>query len=81
MLSIYGILAAVLGNAVIGFSGGSGEVIKNWFYIAAGVVALLFALGELGFIKFRLPSFKGAVPAFIQKRSDILRPQQEFHRC
>ena len=73
-LSMYGILAAVLGKTVTGFSGGTGEVLKGWFYLAAGIVALLFALGELGLIKFRLPSYSGAVPAFIQKRKDLLRP-------
>lgn len=73
-LSMYGILAAVLGKTVAGFSGGTGEVLKGWFYLAAGIVALIFALGELGLIKFRLPSYSGAVPAFIQKRKDLLRP-------
>lgn len=73
-LSMYGILAAILGKAVFAFSGGSGEIIKNIFYAVAGVFAIIFALGELGFLKVRLPSFGGAVPGFIQNRQDILRP-------
>ena len=73
-LSMYGILAAVLGKAVIGFSGGTGEILKNWFYLAAGIFALVFALGELGFFKFRMPSYSGAVPKIIQKRKDLLKP-------
>lgn len=72
-LSMYGILAAVLGKAVIG-SGGGGEILKNWFYVAAGVLALAFALGELGFVKFRMPSYSGSVPGFIQRRKDMFRP-------
>lgn len=71
-LSLYGILAAVLGKAIFGFTGGA-ETIKNIFYSIAGVFALLFALGELGFLKFRMPSYMGAAPSFIQQKSDILK--------
>jgi len=73
-LSMYGILAAVLGKAVFAFSGGSGELIKGVFYSLAGIFAIVFALGELGLLKVRMPSFGGAVPGFIQNRQDILRP-------
>lgn len=74
-LSLYGILAALLGKAIYGFAGagGSGEIIKNVFYTIAGVFAMVFALGELGFIKARMPSYMGAAPAFIQKRKDIAK--------
>jgi len=73
-LSMYGILAALLGKAVFGFSGGSGEMIKNVFYALAGIFAITFALGELGFLKVRMPSYGGAIPGFIQNRKDILKP-------
>lgn len=73
-LSMYGILAAILGKAVFSFSGGGGETIKGIFYSIAGIIAILFALGELGLIKFRLPSYGGAAPAIIQKRQDLLKP-------
>ncbi|MCH8741669.1 hypothetical protein IH779_02115 [Patescibacteria group bacterium] len=73
-LSMYGIFAALLGKAVFGFSGGSGEMIKNIFYALAGIFAIVFAFGELGFLKVRMPSYSGAVPGFIQKRKDILKP-------
>ncbi len=72
-LSMYGILAAVLGNAVVGFSGAEGEVIKNWFYALAGIFAIVFALGNLGFIKVRMPTYSGAAPMFIQKQQEILK--------
>ncbi|MEK7519888.1 MAG: multicopper oxidase domain-containing protein [Patescibacteria group bacterium] len=72
-LSLYGILAALLGKAVFGFAGGGGETIKNIFYALAGVFAMVFALGELGFLKVRMPSYMGAAPAFIQKRQDIAK--------
>ncbi|MCH7976292.1 MAG: hypothetical protein IIC18_07040 [Bacteroidetes bacterium] len=73
-LSMYGILAALLGKAVFAFSGGEGEIIKNIFYVLAGVFAIVFALGELGFLKVRMPTYGGAVPGFIQNRTDLLRP-------
>jgi len=74
-LSMYGVLAALLGKAVFGFAGagGSGEIIKNIFYTIAGVFAMVFALGELGFVNARLPSYMGAAPGFIQKRKDITK--------
>lgn len=72
-LSTYGIFAALLGKAFLTYAGGGGEIIKNIFYAIAGGFAILFALSELGLIKFRIPSYMGATPAFIQKRSDIAK--------
>src|SRR3972149_8728098 len=72
-LSTYGIFAALLGKAFIAYAGGGGEIIKNIFYAIAGVFAMLFALSELGLINFRLPSYMGAAPGFIQSRSDLPR--------
>jgi ABC-type nickel/cobalt efflux system permease component RcnA len=50
-LSLYGVLAAVLGKAAIEGAGASIETVKNWFYFIAGILAYLFALGELGLLK------------------------------
>lgn len=72
-LSTYGIFAALLGKAFITYAGGGGEIIKNIFYAIAGIFAMLFALSELGLINFRIPSYMGATPGFIQKRSDIAK--------
>ena len=59
MLSIYGVLAALVGGAAIGQLGAPLEVVKNWVYFIAGIFALLFALGEIGLIKVRMPSYTG----------------------
>src|SRR3989344_5354196 len=72
-LSTYGIFAALLGKAFMAYAGGGGEIIKNIFYAIAGVFAILFALSELELIKFRIPSYMGAAPGFIQKRSDVVK--------
>lgn len=76
-LSMYGIVAAIAGKAITEASGATEEnieTIKNWFYLVAGVIAVLFALGELGFIKFKLPTYGGAAPSFIQKHKGPLKP-------
>lgn len=72
-LSMYGILAAVLGKVFIGILGTSGEVLKNWLYFTAGAIAYIFALGELGLVKFRMPSYSGAAPKVIQEKKDYLK--------
>ncbi len=73
MLSLYGVVAAKLGSVAIGTLGAPLEVVKNWLYFVAGILAYLFALGEIGLVKFRMPSYSGAAPAFIQKQNDYLK--------
>lgn len=73
MLSMYGILAAVLGGVIIQTLGGTLETVKNWLYLIAGATAFLFSLGALGLVRYRMPSYTGAAPAFIQKQQDYLK--------
>ena len=73
MLSLYGVAAAIVGEVAIGTLGAPLEVVKNWLYFLAGIFAYLFALSEIGLINFRMPTYSGAAPAFIQKRSDYLK--------
>jgi len=73
MLSVYGLIAAKIGSVAIGSLGAPLEVVKNWLYFVAGFLAYLFALGELGLVKFRMPTYTGSAPAFIQKQNDILK--------
>jgi cytochrome c-type biogenesis protein len=73
MLSVYGVLAAVVGEVAIGTLGAPLEVVKNWLYFIAGAFAFVFALGEIGLVRFRMPTYTGAAPAFIQQRRDILK--------
>src|SRR3989344_1747775 len=69
-LSAYGIAAALVGEVAIGTLGAPLEVMKNWLYLVAGGFAYLFALGEIGLIRFRMPSYTGAAPALVQKQGD-----------
>lgn len=72
-LSFYGIIAAIVGEVAIGTIRAPLETVKNWLYFVAGIFAYLFALGELGLVKFHMPSYSGAAPAFIQKQGDYLK--------
>lgn len=80
MLSIYGVVFATIGLFAIGPVDANiqdqverFEVIKNWVYFLAGIFAYLFALGEIGLLKVRMPSYSGSAPAFIQKQGDFLK--------
>jgi len=73
MLSAYGIIAAIAGEIAIGALGAPLESVKNWLYFIAGLFAYIFALGELGLLRFRMPTYTGAAPAFIQRRQDYLK--------
>lgn len=72
-LSMYGVVTAAVGKVAIEGLGASLESVKNWMYFIAGVFAYLFALGELGLVRFRMPSYTGAFPGFIQKQQDVLK--------
>lgn len=72
-LSMYGVIAAVVGEVAIGTLGAPLESVKNWLYFIAGAFAFVFALGEIGLVRFRMPSYTGAAPAFIQKQQDYLK--------
>lgn len=73
-LSLYGVVAALLGGVAISTLGSdAAETIKNWVYFIAGIFALVFALSEIGLMKFRMPTYTGAAPAFIQKKQDYLK--------
>ncbi len=71
--SMYGVIAALLGGVALNALGADIEVVKNWVYLIAGLFALTFALGEIGLVKFRMPTYTGAAPAFIQKRKDAFK--------
>ncbi|HSE34876.1 MAG TPA: cytochrome c biogenesis protein CcdA [Candidatus Paceibacterota bacterium] len=73
MLSTYGALAALAGKAGLDLLGAQVEDIKNWVYFFAGIFAYVFALAEIGLVKFHMPSYTGSAPAFIQAQKDYLK--------
>ena len=72
-LSLYGLVAAIIGKTAIAGLQTPLETVKNWVYFIAGIFAYLFALSEVGLLKFHMPTYKGAAPAFIQKQGDYLK--------
>lgn len=72
-LSMYGIFAAVIGRTFITTFGLQAEGLKNWLYFIAGIIAYLFALGELGLINLRMPTYSGAAPKVIQEKKDYIK--------
>jgi cytochrome c-type biogenesis protein len=73
MLSVYGVLAALAGREALEGMGLQVEDIKNWVYFFAGILAYVFALAEIGLVKFHMPSYTGSAPDFIQKRKDFAK--------
>ncbi|HEY4510048.1 MAG TPA: cytochrome c biogenesis protein CcdA [Candidatus Paceibacterota bacterium] len=73
MLSMYGVAAAVVGKLALGTLNAPLETVKNWVYFAAGVFAYIFALGGIGLLKLKMPSYTGAAPGFIQKQQDYIK--------
>ncbi len=72
-LSIYGVVAAIIGKAALGSLGAPLETVKNWVYFIAGIFAYLFALGSIGLLAFKMPAYTGAAPDIIQKKQDYLK--------
>lgn len=69
MLSFYGGVLGTLGAAGISLFPVeiAGSIIHS-IYFFVGVFAYVLALGELGLIAFRMPSYTGVVPPFIRGR-------------
>lgn len=72
-LSMYGVLAAIIGKTFISTFGVQADALKNWLYFIAGMIAYLFALGELGLINFKMPTYSGAAPKIIQEKKDYVK--------
>jgi len=73
-LSIYGLFIAIVGKS-LGLNqaiGGAGTISRILFIIG-GLAAFIFGLSELNLIKFKMPTYKGSYPNFIQKQGDYLK--------
>ena len=68
-LSMYGVLAALVGNAGLSLAGAEVGDIKNWVYFIAGIFAYIFALSEIGLLNFKMHSYTEPAPNFIIKRN------------
>jgi len=73
-LSIYGLFIAIIGKTIgLDQAVGSAGAVSRILFIIGGLAAFIFGLSELSLIKFKIPSYKGAYPEFIQKQGDYLK--------
>ncbi|GMQ95175.1 MAG: hypothetical protein BMS9Abin13_287 [Patescibacteria group bacterium] len=73
-LSLYGLFVAIAGKAIgLDQAVGSVGAVSRILFIIGGLAAFTFGLSELNLIRFRLPTYKGAYPDFIQKQGDYLK--------
>jgi cytochrome c-type biogenesis protein len=73
-LSIYGIFVAVIGKSIgLDQAIGDAGIVSSVLFMIGGLAAFIFGLSELNLIKFKMPTFKGAYPEFIQKQGDYLK--------
>ncbi|MDA2935915.1 cytochrome C biogenesis protein [Patescibacteria group bacterium AH-259-L05] len=66
-LSLYGIFIASLGKIL-----GLNKAMQGMLIIG-GLAAFIFGLSEIRLLKFRLPSYSGKFPDFIQKQGDYIK--------
>lgn len=73
-LSIYGLFVAIIGKTIgLDQAIGSAGAVSRILFIIGGLAAFIFGLSELNLIKFKIPSFKGSYPDFIQNQGDYLK--------
>ncbi len=70
VLSLYGAAVAYFGGWVLNTFHIGNSTVTNWMYYFAGIFAYVLALGEVGLIRMRIPSYTGAAPKFIQKQKE-----------
>jgi cytochrome c-type biogenesis protein len=66
-LSVYGVFMALIGRYL-----GLDKTTRIMFTFA-GLAALLFGFSELKLFSLKIPSFSGAIPEFIQQRSEYVK--------
>ena len=73
-LSIYGLFVAIIGKSIgLDQAIGSAGIVSKILFMIGGLAAFVFGLSELDLIKFKMPSYKGSYPDFIQKQGDYLK--------
>ena len=73
-LSLYGLFVAIVGKSLgLDQAVGSAGTVSKILFIIGGLAAFIFGLSELNLIKFKMPSYKGSYPDFIQKQGDYLK--------
>lgn len=73
-LSLYGIFVAWIGKSIgLDQAVAGASSVSRILFIIGGLAAFIFGLSELRLIRFRIPTYGGAYPEFIQKQGDYLK--------
>src|SRR3989344_4368578 len=67
-LSLYGVFIAAVGKTF-----GLKSDAEVYAVLLGGLAAFIFGLSEVGLIKFKLPSYSGKFPDFIQRQKDYVK--------
>ena len=67
-LSFYGVFIAALGKTF-----GLKSDVEVYAVLFGGLAAFIFGLSEIGLLKFKLPSYSGKFPDFIQRQKDYVK--------
>jgi len=67
-LSLYGVFIAAVGKTF-----GLKSDAEVYAVLLGGFAAFIFGLSEVGLIKFKLPSYAGNFPGFIQRQGDYMK--------
>ncbi len=67
-LSLYGVFIAAAGKAF-----GLKSDAEVYAVLFGGLAAFIFGLSEVGLLKFKLPSYSGKFPDFIQRQKDYVK--------
>ena len=71
-LALYGAAISALGSIVFSKMLLDSTLVTNWAYLFAGLFAYVFALGELGLIKFDPTHYTGAAPGIVKRGETFL---------
>lgn len=67
-LSLYGVFIAAVGKTF-----GLTSDAEVYAVLLGGIAAFIFGLSEIGLINFKLPSYSGKFPDFIQRQKDYMK--------
>ncbi|MDP3770557.1 MAG: cytochrome c biogenesis CcdA family protein [bacterium] len=67
-LSLYGVFIAAIGKTF-----GLKSDAEVYAVLLGGFAAFIFGLSEVGLLKFKLPSYSGNFPGFIQRQKDYMK--------
>ncbi len=73
-LSLYGLFVAFAGKSLgLDEAISKAGTVSSVLFMVGGLSAFVFGLSELGLIKFKMPSYGGAYPKFIQKQGEYIK--------